>query len=396
MATHGAGALTGAERIAHTQAVLEKVRSERARRSSSRAAAPSPARGVAQAPTMMTPQQSGSAMGPTYYRGEASASLYGNQSPAPQRPVSSGSFSSWYASNSAALAAHGYADEQRTQSPDGHLRHAAPPATSSAAAAADHALSSASWAAAQATQQLAVQRMQLLPTAQPTARWQPQPTTSTYPDASPQAPRAPMAATSSVAEERAHLQQLLGRLGVSGSKTTQGFAPAPALQPSPQPQPQPQQFEPSDTAEEGIASTSYLAKQFGEAVAAAARPAAEAIHSTQPLSRDDLKRLYDAEVERQLHALGGDEEPRMAKAHALLQRTGSAFDAQKPVGVWGHVAARSDLSKNDGASVGLRSPPVNPHCPFAILNQTWPTLSVLIRANGRAHVHMQWLRLWNY
>ena len=370
MASHGAGALTGAERIAHTQAVLEMVRSERARRSSSRAAAPSPARGVAQPPTMTTPQQppSGSAMGPTYYGGEGSASLYGNQSPAVQRPVSSGHFSSWYASNSAALAAHGYADDQRTQSPDGHVRHAAPPATSSAAAAADHALSTTSWAAAQAQQQLAAQRMQSLPTAQPVARWQPQPTTSAYREASPQAPRAPMAATSSVAEEREHLQQLLGRLGASAGSATQGFVPAPALQPPPQPQPQ--QFEPPDAAEEGIASTSYLAKQFGEAVAAAARPAAEAIHSAQPLSRDDLKRLYDGEVERQLHAVGGDEEPRMRKAHALLQRTGSVFDAQKPVGVWGHVAAKSDLSKNDGASAGTRSPPVNPHCPLALLNQT--------------------------
>ena len=177
-----------------------------------------------------------------------------------------------------------------------------------------------------------------------------------------------MAATSSVAEEREHLQQLLGRLGASAGSATQGFVPAPALQPPPQPQPQ--QFEPPDAAEDGIASTSYLAKQFGEAVAAAARPAAEAIHSAQPLSRDDLKRLYDGEVERQLHAVGGDEEPRMRKAHALLQRTGSVFDAQKPVGVWGHVAAKSDLSKNDGASAGTRSPPVNPHCPLALLNQT--------------------------
>ncbi len=228
-------------------------------------------------------------------------------------------------------------------------------------AAAEQARHDASWAAVQ-EQQLAAQRLQPLPPAQPTSQWQSQPTMGAQTYAAPHAAPAPPAATSSVAEERAHLQQLLGRLG---GGTGQDLTPAPTPQQPPQ---QPQQFEPY-AAEEAVPSASQIAKQFGEAVAAAARPAAEAIHSHQPLTRDNLKQLYDAEVERQLHAIGGDEEPRMRKAHELLKRTGSVFDAQKAVGVWGNVAAQPDLSKNDGAS-GCMFSPMSSCCRFTRASQT--------------------------
>ena len=166
------------------------------------------------------------------------------------------------------------------------------------------------------------------------------------------------------------MQQLLGQYRGGSAQD-----PAPARAPAPAPE-QPQQFE-SYTAEEAIPSASQIAKQFGEAVAAAARPAAEAIHSTQPLTRDDLKQLYDAEVERQLHAIGGDAEPRMRKAHELLKRTGSVIDAQKPVGVWGNVAAKPDLSKNDGASACMLSP-MNSSCRFTCVAPVLPSVRVLV------------------
>ena len=231
----GANALSGAERIAHTQAVLEKVRSERARRSSSRAA-PSPARSVAQTAPPETPQRANG--------GESAASSYANQSPATQPTTStSGPFSSWYVTQ-------GYANVPRAGESEWNRRQAAPLGAGPGAVTEDPALHDAAWAAVQ-EQQLAAQRAQpetqylaqpALPmpsiprfnTAQPetrTTRLQAQPTTSMNMYPAPQVPGAPPAASPSVADERAHLQQLLRQLGSSTDDAVQELPPEPTPQP---------------------------------------------------------------------------------------------------------------------------------------------------------------------
>ena len=293
MSSYGAGGGNqDTARIARSKALLAKHRTERAKRSSS-SAAPSPM-------VSFTPERTPSALAPepqAMYApsvgGPPATGSYAYQSPVPAQRTASGYL--------------GYGAEQLAPAPHSYASQAALDASAGASYGwpqqpAQTVVPPPQW------QQQPPQHQQYQPPP-PQQQQQQQQYQAPRPEASP-ARNAPLSTT--VAEERAHLQQLLGRLGgpppQEAPPTHRPVTPPPAPAPAPAPLPQQQEYDPYGDDMGGSVVSSPRAQEFGKLVADSMYPVAAAVHSHVPLDRNNLQALYDAEVQGQLQDIGGDED----------------------------------------------------------------------------------------